>query len=139
MCLELHFVCTTTLCVKLDTFCKTTHFVCVIGKFYTWLNFFTQPAVVMVVTNMKYGYRGIDVYKLIWYRGIAIYIILTEAHCHINSYDTGGDCHTYIVVIQGEAEQEETSSPLCLDKREVTKSTFFSLLKICHIADNVLI
>ena len=42
-------------------FCKTTNFVqyqsiffhVPIGKFYTWLNCFTQPAVVMVVTNMK--------------------------------------------------------------------------------------
>ena len=42
---------------------KTTHFVqyqssffhVSIGKFYTWLIFFTQPAVVMVVTNMKYA------------------------------------------------------------------------------------
>ena len=50
------------MCVKLHTFCKTSHFVqyqssffhVSIGKFYTWLNFFTQPAVVMVVTSMKY-------------------------------------------------------------------------------------
>ena len=43
--------------------CKTAHFVqyqssffhVSIGKFYTWLNIFTQPAVVMVVTNMKYA------------------------------------------------------------------------------------
>ena len=58
-----HFVSNYTLCVILHTFCKTAHFVqyqsslfhVSIGKFYTWLNNFTQPAVVMVVTNMKYG------------------------------------------------------------------------------------
>ena len=27
-----------------------------IGKFYTWLNFFTQPAIVMIVTNIRCGY-----------------------------------------------------------------------------------
>ena len=54
------------MCVKLHTFCETTHFVqyqssffhVSIGKFYTWLNIFTQPAVVMVVTNMKYGKKS---------------------------------------------------------------------------------
>ena len=57
-----HFVSNYTLCVKLHTFCKTAHFVqyqsslfhVSIGKFYTWLNIFTQPAVVMVVTNSGY-------------------------------------------------------------------------------------
>ena len=56
------------MCVKLHTFCKTSHFVqyqssffhVSIGKFYTWLNFFTQPAVVMVVTSMKYDHEKED-------------------------------------------------------------------------------
>ena len=65
-CVKLHSVCKITyfrICVNDTLFCKTTH--CVqyqssffhvsIGKFYTWLIFFTQPAVVMVVTNMKYA------------------------------------------------------------------------------------
>ena len=51
-----------THCVKEHTFCKTTHFVLSIskqffrvpiGKFQTWLIFFTQSAVVIVVTNMR--------------------------------------------------------------------------------------
>ena len=64
-CVKLYSVCKIThfrICVNYTFFCKTTHFVqyqssffhLSIGKFYTWPIFFTQPAVVMVVTNMKY-------------------------------------------------------------------------------------
>ena len=65
-CVKLHSVCKSThfrICVNYTLFCKTAHFVqyqssffhVSIQKFYTWLIFFTQPAVVMVVTNMKYA------------------------------------------------------------------------------------
>ena len=65
-CVKLHSVCKSThfrICVNYTLVCKTAHFVqyqssffhVSIQKFYTWLIFFTQPAVVMVVTNMKYA------------------------------------------------------------------------------------
>ena len=65
MCVKSNTVFKTThfrMYIKLHTFCKTAHFVqyhssffhVSVRKFYTWLNIFTQPAVVMVVTNMKY-------------------------------------------------------------------------------------
>ena len=73
VCKIIHCVQNYTLCVKLHTVCSTTHFVqnytifkrkhfvqyqigffpLYFGKFYTRLNFFTQPSVVMVVTNMR--------------------------------------------------------------------------------------
>ena len=43
--------------VKLHILClqyQSSFFRVPIGQFYTWLNFFTQPAVVMVVTNIRY-------------------------------------------------------------------------------------
>ena len=46
--------------VKLHILClqyQNSFFRVQIGKCYTWLNFFTQPAVVMVVTNSGYGWR----------------------------------------------------------------------------------
>ena len=45
-----HFFCKTAHCVQY----QSSFFHVSIPKIYTWLFFFTQPAVVMVVTNMKY-------------------------------------------------------------------------------------
>ena len=44
-----------------------------IGKFYTWLKYFTQPAVVMVVTNMRY----VRVVKRSWWS------VWSGSACHI--------------------------------------------------------
>ena len=76
LCLNLHSLCKKntvhkyTLCVKEHTFWKlhisclqyqSSFFRVLIGKFYTWLKKFTQPAVVMVVTNIRCGF-----YWLFW-------------------------------------------------------------------------
>ena len=70
------------MCKIIHTFCKTTHFVqyqssflCVqIRKFYTWLKFFTQLAVVMVVTNIRCVWRVVCLFGenasiMVWPRG----------------------------------------------------------------------
>ena len=57
-----HGVWNYTLFVKLHISCVEyqSSFFCVpIGRFYTWLIFFTQPAVVMVVTNIRYAWAPI--------------------------------------------------------------------------------
>ena len=54
LCVKLYLSVKLHLCVKLHTVqYKSSFFHISIGKFYTLLHFFTQPAVVMVVTNMK--------------------------------------------------------------------------------------
>ena len=54
--LKNYTVCKTAPSVKI-TFCliQSSFFLLPCGKFYTWLKFFTQPTVVMVVTNMRYA------------------------------------------------------------------------------------
>ena len=56
--------------VKLHILClqyQSSFFRVPIGKFYTWLNFFTQPAVVMVVTNMKCDYCQYKILRVCMY------------------------------------------------------------------------
>ena len=61
LCLELHNFCKHN--EYLNSFCKTTHFVSFHKQFVSRIHwkilhlteFFTQPAVVMVVTNIRYG------------------------------------------------------------------------------------
>ena len=74
LCVEFYTLCNIlvyyfTLCLKLYTQCKAGFFCVPDGKFYTWdlANLFTQPAVVMVVTNIKYAPMKLSIIDVLYF------------------------------------------------------------------------
>ena len=66
------------------TLCVKQFFRVQMGKIFTWLIFFAQPAAVMVVTNIKYGFT--TYYANILFANASFAVVVETSHqilrCH---------------------------------------------------------
>ena len=71
-------------CVEQLTLCVKQFFRVQIENFFTWLIFFAQPAAVMVVTNIKYGFT--TYYANILFAHASFAVVVETSHqilrCH---------------------------------------------------------